>query len=187
MNQVHSFVICEQKLFNLSRLHITNPNINFVHRFVYSTSTANNTLILLIRGQMYVWMYACCDMCTIYVYRFCIHIHYIHIHIYIYRYNFSLFFTFITLQNISFADDASALSPYNTIANYTFFLSLRQMFTCLSVSTMTIHIAPSQSTGIETMRTYFWLITSMSRDACYRRSRSRPKSAKLLASLSIFH
>lgn len=101
--------------------HIINSNINVVHRFVYSTSTANNTLIVLIRGQMYVCMYVCCDMCTIYVYYVYIYTIFIFIFIiFIYTYITSLFFTFITLQNISFADDASALSPYNTIANYTF-------------------------------------------------------------------
>jgi len=53
---------------------------------------------------------------SVYIYTIFIFIFiYLYVHIY-----FSLFFTFITLQNISFVDDASTLSPYNTIANYTF-------------------------------------------------------------------
>lgn len=74
------------------------------------------------RGQK-CYVYVCC-MFVWRDYLYSIHIHYIHIYtfififIYIYIYIYiPLLFTFITLQNISFAD-TPALSPYNTIANY---------------------------------------------------------------------
>lgn len=51
-----------------------------------------------------------------YIYTYVIYI-YIYMYIYIHTHTPLLFFTFITLQNISSAD-SSALSPYNTIANY---------------------------------------------------------------------
>lgn len=72
------------------------------------------------RGQKVLGVSVACLSCvtlTIYMqYTYTLY-SYLYNYIYIYIYIPLLFFTFITLQNISSAD-SSALSPYNTIANY---------------------------------------------------------------------
>lgn len=90
------------------------------------------------RGVMCV-LYVSCDVTIYIVYIYTIFI-FIHLNLYLYLYIFiPLLFTFINLQNISFAD-TSALSLYNTIANYILVRLGKNLLVFYSVSTVTICI-----------------------------------------------